>query len=99
MAQVKLEGERVTRCCDLPLNPESAQAYFWSLGEIEAPGRAALVSPDGQARLLFQEGSYTASGNGWVPCTHLNKGGWGPGTRDEDVAKADSGGGSLTFEV
>lgn len=98
-AQARLEGGTITRCCDLPLTPASASPFAWSLGEIEPPGRAALVSPDGTAQVLFQEGPYTASGNGWVPCTHLNQGGWGPGTREEDIATVKAGQGSFTFRV
>ncbi len=99
MAQVKLEAGRITRCCEMPIHPDSTQPYFWSVGEVSETGRAGLLSPDGRARLLFAEGPYTASGNLWVPCTHVCRGGWGPGTRPEDIQREMSGGGSFTFEL
>ncbi len=99
MSQVRLEGDRITRCCDLPLNPHSSQPFYWNLGEVPASGRAAFLSPDGQARLLFPEGPYTASGNSWVPCTHICRGGWGPGVKPKDIERVTEGGGSFTFQI
>lgn len=69
--QTRIDGAARTRCCDLPFPDENPASFYWTLGEVRAPARCALVSPDGRARVLFAEGDWHVLGNGWVPCTHL----------------------------
>jgi len=96
--QVRLEGGKATRCCELPLAPDPSASFFWSLGEVAPPARAAYLSYDGRARVLFPEGHHTVSGNGWPPCTHITPGGWGTSGRGSGLVEKE-GGGSFSFCV
>ncbi|MBM4040351.1 MAG: formylglycine-generating enzyme family protein, partial [Planctomycetes bacterium] len=89
--QVRIEGERLTRCCELPLAPEPSASFAWSLGEVAPPARAGCVSHDGRGRMLFPEGALIFSGNGWPHCTHMRPS--GPGS---DLIETE-GGGSVSF--
>jgi len=96
--QVRLEGDKVTRCCDLAIPPEPSASFFWSLGEVKPPARAGYRSYDGKAAVLFPEGDFVVSGNGWPPCTHITPGGWGMSGKGSDLIEK-TGGGSFTFRV
>lgn len=96
--QVRIEGGKMTRCCEMPLAPEPSASFFWSLGEVAPPARASYVSYDGKGRMLFPEGELVFSGNGWPPCTHVTPGGWGTAGRRSDLVEK-SGGGSVSFCV
>jgi len=96
--QVRIEGDRLTRCCELPLAPEPSASFFWSLGEVAPPARAGYVSYDGRGRVLFPEGDLIFSGNGWPPCTHVTPGGWGTTGRRSNLIEKE-GGGACSFLV
>ncbi|HEY3322685.1 MAG TPA: SUMF1/EgtB/PvdO family nonheme iron enzyme [Planctomycetota bacterium] len=89
MTQHRLDGDKLIRCCDQPLNPDTAAAFGWSLGET-ADGAAIYRSYDGSSYMAFvgAKGS-TIWGNGWVPCTHLI----GP------TRQVERGGGKIVFLV
>jgi hypothetical protein len=96
--QVRIEGEKLTRCCEQPLAPAPSASFFWSLGEVAPPARAGYVSYDGRGRMLFPEGNLVFSGNGWPPCTHMTPGGWGTsGRRSDLIEKSGEGGCSFTI--
>jgi formylglycine-generating enzyme required for sulfatase activity len=106
VTQVRIEGGKMTRCCELPLAPEPSASFFWSLGEVASPARAGYISYDGKGKVLFPEGDFIVSGNGWPPCTHITPGGWacpersrrGTGGRGSDlIEKASSG--SFSFII
>jgi len=90
--QVRMEGDKLTRCCELPIAPASAASFGWSLGAVAPPARAGYVSYDGRGRMLFPEGSNVFSGNGWPPCTHVT-----PAGRSDLLEK--TGGGSVSFRL
>ena len=75
--QVRIGKGATARCCSLPLAPDVAVSFAWSLGEIGPSARAAYASYDGGGKVLFPEGHYVASGNGWPPYTHLSPAGSG----------------------
>ncbi len=91
--QVRIEGEKLTRCCELPLAPEPSASFFWSLGEVAPPARAGCISYDGRGRMLFPEGDLVFSGNGWPHCTHARPSGPRGGLIER------SGEGSCSFTI
>ena len=96
--QVRLEADGFTRCCQQPLPPDGTASFFWSLGEVRAPARAAYLSYDGTAQVLFPEGDHVVSGNGWPPCTHVSPGGWGTAGRGSGLIER-MGSGSYSFVI
>jgi len=96
--QAKFEGGKVTRCCSLPIAQDSSASFGWSLGEVLPPARAGYLSYDGTAKVLFPEGDFVVSGNGWPPCTHVTPGGWGVASAKSGLIDKE-GGGSFTFRV
>jgi formylglycine-generating enzyme required for sulfatase activity len=97
--QAKVRPGKTTPCCSMPIPADSPTSFFWSLGELVPPDRAAFVSYDGKGMMLFPEGNYFASGNGWPPCTHITPGGWGTGgSRSAEAGLIEkTGSGSFSF--
>jgi hypothetical protein len=94
--QARFEGGKVTRCCSLPIQPDSSASFGWSLGEVLPPARGGYLSYDGTAKVLFPEGDFVVSGNGWPPCTHVTPGGWGVASGKSGLIEKE-GSGSFTF--
>lgn len=59
------------RCSDMPIDPTSAVSLAWIIGPTEPPVRAAFISHDGRAKVLFPAIPCIASGNGWPHCVHI----------------------------
>jgi len=97
-AKLTPKGELLC-CCHLPLPEEPASSYFWSVGQVENPGRALMISYDGTGQVLFAPGDYFASGNGWPHCTHLSPVGWGLAERRDKRALVTAGENAVTFAL
>jgi len=90
VTQNRLTDGKLVRCLDLPVGKMYTGMFAWGVGDNLDPGAAIYRSYDGSAFLIFAGApGCSASGNGWVPCTHLGG----------NVRMAESGGGRIAFIV
>ena len=98
--QVKLTPDGIVPVTSLPIPANNPVSFFWYLGEVKPPERAALRAVDGSGCVLFPDKHLGAAGNGWVPCTHITPGGapWGAGNSAAGML-TKIGEGSFTFAI
>ena len=83
--QCKWRNGKLVACCELPLEPDSATAFRWSLGAIE-DGMAVFRAHQGSGYVvLFGARGGAVMGNGWPHCAHL---GWGGAPIQEEASSA-----------
>jgi len=80
MTQAIVGPQGITRCCSLPVNPETELGHSWNLGRINSSSQAAYISCDGRAKVLFPQGDYLVGGNSLYPCIHIHPVKPGPAT-------------------
>jgi hypothetical protein len=69
--QCRWEAGQPVRCDTIPLQPQTAASFGWSIGSTAERIRGGLLSYDGSARIVLADVPFeTIFGNGCYPCIH-----------------------------